>query len=97
MLMINDHQVLKVFKPKEQHLYLTEDLSLCFYKIQRWMTHYYLQLNGSKTQIILFGPHDVLYDIPLGGAFLSQGITHCEESWCSNGLFLKAGVQSFQI
>ena len=71
----DDHQILKVFKPKEQHLCLTEDLSLCFYEIQRWMTQYYLQLNGSKTQIILFGPHDVLNDIPIGGTFLSQGIT----------------------
>ena len=71
----DDHQILKTFKPKSQHLCLTEDLSLCFYLIQQWMTKYYLQLNASKTQVILFGPPGVLKLVPIGGIFLCQGIT----------------------
>ena len=71
----DDHQVLKTFKPKDQHLCLTEDLSLCVYLIQQWMNKYFLQLNASKTQIILFGPPDILNKVPIGGIFICQGIT----------------------
>lgn len=71
----DDHQILKTFMPKNQHLCLTEDLSLCFHLIQQWMCKYFLQLNARKTQIILFGPPEVLREIPIGGIFLCEGTT----------------------
>lgn len=71
----DDHQILKAFRPKNQHLCLTEDLALCFYNIQKWMTQYFLQLNATKTEIILFGPPDILKDIPIRGSFLCHGVT----------------------
>ena len=71
----DDHQILKTFSPKNQHICLTEDLNICFHRIYQWMSKYYLQLNASKTEIILFGPPDVLGHIPIHGCFLKQGIT----------------------
>ena len=61
--------------PKNQHICLTEDLNMCFHNFYQWMIQYFLQLNASKTEIILFGPPDVLSSIPIHGCFLSQGIT----------------------
>ena len=70
----DDHQVFKTFKPKNQHICLTEELKFCFHSIQQWMTQYFLQCNGPKTQIILFGTPSILKTIHIGGIFLSQGI-----------------------
>ena len=70
----DDHQILKVFKAKNQHFVLAEDLCQCFVYIQKWMSRYYLQMNADKTQIIVFGPPDVLAGIKIGGIFLQDHI-----------------------
>ena len=57
---------------KNQHLCLTEDLSLCFHLVQQWMCKYFLQLNAGKTQIIVFGPPKILKEIPIGGKYISM-------------------------
>ena len=66
----DDHQILKTFRPNNQHLVLAEDLSICFTSIHKWMCQYYLQLNASKTKIIVFGPPDVLSNVRIMGTFL---------------------------
>ena len=71
----DDNQILKTFMPKNQHLCLTEDLSLCFHLVQQWMCKYFLQLNAEKTQIIVFGRTEILKEIPIGGIFLCEGTT----------------------
>ena len=54
----DDHQIFKTFKPRQQHLVLLEDLCFCFKAVKRWMTQHFLQLNATKTQIIIFVPTD---------------------------------------
>ena len=51
----DDHQVYKHFQSCQQSMVLAHELSRCFKVIQNWMNQYYLQLNSSKTQIIVFG------------------------------------------
>lgn len=69
----DDHQVMKTFKPFQQASVLTTDIELCFSAIKQWMSRFYLQLNDSKTQIIVFGPPRVLKNITIGGVNLSSG------------------------
>ena len=68
----DDHQVIKTFKPSEQVDVLTIQLKTCFMGIKRWMSQYYLQLNDSKTQIIVFGPSRVLKEIEINGVNISS-------------------------
>ena len=70
----DDHQIVKVFRPENQHYVLTEDINFCLFKVQKWMTLYFLQLNTSKTQIIVFGPLDVLQRVQIHGTNLENGI-----------------------
>jgi hypothetical protein len=63
----DDHQILKSFKPNEQLSLLAIQLDNCFNTIKSWMSDYYLKMNDSKTQIIIFGPSKVLGDIRIRG------------------------------
>ena len=69
----DDHQVYKSFYPTSQKSVLSQDLKDCFQVIQKWMMKYFLQLNTTKTQIIVFGLPNVLKQITIGGCNLSIG------------------------
>lgn len=69
----DDHQVSKCFKPSAQGVVLTHDIRCCFDKIQIWMNEYFLQMNDSKTQIIVYGPPRVLAEIGIGGINFESG------------------------
>jgi hypothetical protein len=69
----DDHQVIKSFGAASQSLTLIYDIDLCFQKIKHWMNQYYLQLNDSKTQIIIFGSTRVLNDIQIHGVNFTSG------------------------
>ena len=69
----DDHQVLKSFGTDSQGMVLIYDLDKCFQEIKRWMSRYYLQLNDSKTQIIVFGSTRVLKEIQIKGINTSSG------------------------
>ena len=70
----DDHQILKQFNQSDQHLVLLEDICCCFRAVQRWMTKYFLQLNATKTQIIVFGPPNVLNHIKMEFVALVPGV-----------------------
>lgn len=63
----DDHQILKSFKTGSQSTVLNQELSNCFMAIKRWMNQYYLKMNDAKTQIIVFGPSNILQNITIGG------------------------------
>ena len=69
----DDHQVLKTLTVTSQGSVLAYDLNLCFQSIKSWMTKYYLQLNDSKTQFIVFGSGRILKEIQIKGVNLSSG------------------------
>ena len=61
----DDHQILKQFKPVNQGVTLLSQLKDCFKEVKLWMRKYYLAMNDSKTQIIVFGPTSVLNEITI--------------------------------
>ena len=71
----DDHQILKSFKSKSQSEVLTVQLQYCFEVIKRWMNHFFLQLNDTKTQLIVFGPRNVLNELHINGVQLSSSTT----------------------
>ena len=71
----DDHQVSKTFQPCQQANVLTKDLIDCFNTIKIWMASYYLQLNDTKTQFIVFGPPRVLNLIKIHGINLGNNST----------------------
>ena len=64
---------MKTFKPKDQALVLSVRLEFCFKSIKAWMSSYFLQMNDTKTQIIVCGPSTVLQEITLNGVILEGG------------------------
>ena len=71
----DDHQILKIFIPAEQVEVLTGSIVRCFSVIKDWMARYYLQMNDSKTQFIVFGTSAILNQIRIGGVTVGLGIT----------------------
>ena len=71
----DDHQILKSFNATSQSMILANELSHCFKIIKKWTNQYYLQLNDSKTQIIVFGSSKVLNNINIKGVNISAGTT----------------------
>ena len=63
----DDHQILKSFKPEDQLPLLAIKLNDCFDTIKSWMSSYYLKMNDSKTQVIIFGPTRVLNNVRIHG------------------------------
>ena len=63
----DDHQIMKHFKPYNQGVTLLTQLKECFAAVKSWMQKYYLAMNDSKTQIIIFGPTSVLKEITVNG------------------------------
>ena len=71
----DDHQILKSFRAEGQINVLTHELTRCFSLIKLWMNRFFLQLNDSKTQIIVCGPSKVLNEIQMQGVHLTMGTT----------------------
>ena len=71
----DDHQILKSFKAEGQVNVITHELTRCFSLIKAWMNRFYLQLNDSKTQIIVCGSSRVLSEIQMQGVHLTMGTT----------------------
>jgi hypothetical protein len=68
----DDHQVMKTFCTNSQCTVLGYELNECFKSIKRWMDRYFLQLNGGKTQIIVFGSARVLNNININGVNIAS-------------------------
>jgi hypothetical protein len=71
----DDHQILKSFRAEGQIYVLTHELTRCFMLIKLWMSRFFLQLNDSKTQIIVCGSSKALKEIKMQGIFLTMGTT----------------------
>ena len=71
----DDHQVTKTFNCRSQTEVLTIELQSCFETIKRWMNQFFLQLNDSKTQIIVFGSSNVLKGLKINGVNIGSNTT----------------------
>ena len=75
----DDHQIMKSFSASQQVLVLTQQLKNCFYIIEKWMAQFFLQLNQSKTKLIILGPSKVLKEIEISGVSITS---------CTNIMFV---------
>lgn len=71
----DDHQILKSFKAQSESQTLNVQLQNCFAAIKRWMNQFFLQLNDSKTQLIVFGSQNVLNQLHINGVQLNSSTT----------------------
>lgn len=77
----DDQQVYKSFPPNQQIEILAIKIRQCIMLIQKWMTDFCLQLNPSKTQIMVLGPQRILNKISLHGIQLTDSV--CVRFTCS--------------
>ena len=89
----DDHQILKRFKPINQCETLLSKLRGCFESIRAWMRKYFLAMNDSKTQIIVFGPMSVLREINIKGVNFGSDTTVRFVSTVKNlGIHMDSGL-----
>ena len=89
----DDHQILKQFKPVNQGVTLLSQLKDCFKEVKLWMRKYYLAMNDSKTQIIVFGPTSVLNEITINGLNIGCDTTIRFVSTVKNlGIYMDAAL-----
>ena len=71
----DDHQLYVSFCPEFQLFYLGDKIRLVMEKIDEWMNCFFLKLNQSKTQIIVFGPKNIKNKICINGVFIENDTT----------------------
>ena len=71
----DDHQIYVSFCPEFQLLYLGDKIKGVMEKIDNWMNCFFLKLNQSKTQIIVFGPKHIRSKILINGVFIENDAT----------------------
>ena len=68
----DDHQLYVSFSPKFQYHFLGDKIRLVLNKIDEWMNCFFLKLNQSKTQVIVFGPASIRKKILINGVFVEN-------------------------
>lgn len=71
----DDHQIMKKFKASSQGIVLIHELKHCFQRIKEWMNLYFLQMNDTKTQMIVYGPPKVLQEFTVHGINIGSETT----------------------
>ena len=71
----DDHQLYVSFCPEFQMLYLGDKIRMVMEQIDKWMNCFFLKLNQSKTQIIVFGPKSIKSKICINGVFVENDAT----------------------
>ena len=71
----DDHQLYISFTPEFQYFFLGDKIRCVMDRIDEWMNCFFLQLNQSKTQIIVFGPPAIRHKISINGVFVENNKT----------------------
>ena len=71
----DDHQLYVSFSPEFQYALLGERIRHVMNQIDGWMNHFFLKLNQSKTQIIVFGPESIRSKVAINGVFIENRTT----------------------
>ena len=71
----DDNQIYVSFSPEFQLHYLCDKIKSVMELIEKLMNYYFLKLNQSKTQIIVFGPESVRKMVTINGAFIENDRT----------------------
>ena len=67
----DDHQLLKQFNALFQVEVLGDDLQESFRVIECWISEFFLQLNASKTKIMIIAPSSLRREIIVNGTFIN--------------------------
>ena len=92
----DDNQIYQSFNSDNQINTLTIQLKQCFRNIKKWMSSYYLQLNESKTQIIVCGFRSILNKIQIGGVNMIPSTTIRFVTCIKNLGFMMDGLLNFE-
>ena len=71
----DDHQLYVSFSPEFQYHFLGDKIRLVLDKINEWMNCFFLKLNQSKTQVIVFGPASIRNKMSINGVFVENDAT----------------------
>ena len=71
----DDHQLYVSFSPSFQYHYLGEKINEILNLVTKWTNTYFLKLNPSKTQIIVFGPKAIQDSLLIHGTFIDYNDT----------------------
>ena len=71
----DDHQLYVSFSPDFQYHFLGDRIRLVLTRINEWMNCFFLKLNQSKTQVIVFGPASIRKKILINGVFVENDAT----------------------
>ena len=66
------HQLLKTFLPLFQINALDGDINYCLNLISDWMNNFFLQLNASKTKILVIVPPSLRNTVRIQGTFINN-------------------------
>jgi hypothetical protein len=70
----DDHQIYNCYNKTSEYSMLVSEIPDCFRRVSEWMTNHYLQLNPTKTELIVFGSPAVLDSLSIHGVFLEGDI-----------------------
>ena len=71
----DDHQLYVSFSPDFQYHFLGDRIRLVLNKVNEWMNCFFLKLNQSKTQVIVFGPASIKKKMLINGVFVENDAT----------------------
>ena len=71
----DDHQLYVSFTPSFQYHFLCEKINDILNLVTKWTNSYFLKLNPSKTQIIVFGPKVIRDAVSIHGIFIDYNDT----------------------
>ena len=84
----DDHQLLKTFLPIFQVDAFNTDINSCFKLIEDWMNSFFLQLNASKTKILIIMPPSLRNTITIKGTFINETCVRFVHSANNLGIIL---------
>lgn len=96
----DDHQLFKKFIPVFQTMVLGSAVNECLRNVSEWMNSFFLQLNKSKTKILVLAPPSIMPSIHIHGTFLDDGcirFVNCAKNlgvWIDNMLNFKTHVKT---
>ena len=70
----DDHQGYKAFRIEFQYQSLCHSLPNCLDLISNWMTSYFLKLNASKTNLLIFSPKNLCESIYIDTVYLGNNV-----------------------
>ena len=70
----DDHQIYNSYNKTSEYSIMANQIPDCFSRVSEWMSNHYLQLNPTKTELIVFGSPSMLNSLKIHGVLLPGGV-----------------------